>query len=364
MSLGGLVKGMTVYELNIPSEWKAAAEEIAGRKGPVMVIGAPDSGKTTFLRYLARHLCSCSMHVAWIEGDPGQPFIGPPAVLSLAFFSAQGDILKNRPPLAMSFVGNTSPVGHLLDMLSGLRRLMDRADLYNPDFILINTCGLVAGGAARELKFHEIEILGPRYVIALQRDKEVEHLLSPHAFREGLLIHRLPVPAGVRVTSREARLAMREQRFKEYFRKAGFQEVAISDVGVHGPGLKTGDRLGFRDINRLSKIIQGVVVHAEHAADRLFLIIDGDYAEEELYTARQDYNVREVVVLKTSELDHLLIGLGNDQNLCLGLGIIRGFDIREQTIKVITPLKDIAPVRTVTFGSLRVSPAGTEIGRW
>lgn len=358
------VRIMTAREINIPNEWKAAAEEIAGRGGPVLVIGAPDSGKTTFLLYLTRYLCSLSRQVAWIEGDPGQPFIGPPAALSLALYSEPGDVLKNRPPLAMSFVGNTSPVGHLLEMLSGLRRLVDRARLYNPDFILINTCGLVAGGAARELKFHEIDMLEPRYIIALQRGNEVEHLLSPHAFRSGLLIHRLPVPSAVKVTTREARLAAREQRFKEYFRKAGFQDIAISDVGVHGPGLKTGERLGFRDINRLSKIVQGIVVYAEHAADRLFLIVEGDYAEEELYTARQDYNVREIVVIKTSELDHLLIGLGNDQNLCLGLGIIRGFDIREQILRVITPLKDITPVRTISFGSLRVSPAGIEIGRW
>jgi polynucleotide 5'-kinase involved in rRNA processing len=138
----------------------------------------------------------------------------------------------------------------------------------------------------------------------------------------------------------------------------------LSDVGVHGPGLGTGERLGFRDVNYLSKVLQGVVVHAELSYDRLFVIVEGGYAEEELYSARDRYAVREITVFKRSELDHLLVGLNDDQNLCLGLGIMRELDLKEQTIRVITPLRDVALVGHVSLGSLRVSPAGGELGRW
>ena len=106
------------------------------------------------------------------------------------------------------------------------------------------------------------------------------------------------------------------------------------------------------------------MIHAELSADKLFLITDGDYVEEELYSARQQYRVREISVFKISELDHLLIGLNDEHNYCLSLGIIRALDMKEQTLRVITPLKDISPVRHISFGSLRVSPAGGELGRW
>jgi polynucleotide 5'-hydroxyl-kinase GRC3/NOL9 len=329
-----------------------------------MVIGAPGSGKTTFCLFLAGTFCRRGGRVAWIDADPGQPFIGPPAAFSLALYTDPADLLKRKVPLAMSFIGNTSPVGHLLEAVGGLQKLYRRAAALNPDLVLINTCGLVDGGAARELKFHEIDVLAPRYVVALQKKNEVEHLLAPHSHRAGLLTYRLPLSPDATTSTREARQAAREQRFKDYFRGAGFQDITLSDVGVHGPGLGTGERLGFRDVNYLSKVLQGVVVHAELSHDRLFVIVEGGYAEEELYSARDRYAVREITVFKHSELDHLLVGLNDDQNLCLGLGILRELDLKEQTIRVITPLRDVALVRHVSLGSLRVSPAGGELGRW
>lgn len=349
--------------LKIPQEWRETAEEIEAQGGPVLVIGAPGSGKTTFCLYLAGIFCRHAKRVAWIDADPGQPFIGPPAVISFTLFSDAGDLLKRKSPLVMSFVGNSSPVGRLLDMISGLQKLVVAAQAHHPDLVLINTCGLVNGGAARELKFHEIDMIAPQYVVALQKETEVEHLIAPHSHRAGLLIRRIPVSPDARISTGEARRAFRELRFKEYFRGADFQDIHLNDVGVHGPGIGTGERLGFRDINRLSKTLQAIVVYAELAADRLFLLVDGEYAEDELFTAREQYCVREVMVLKRSELDHLLIGLSDERNLCLGLGILRTIEMKELSVRVITPLRDLSRIRHFALGSLRVSPAGGELGQ-
>lgn len=349
--------------LKIPEEWRETAEEINSHGGPVLVVGAPGSGKTTFCLYLAGLHCRHGKKVAWIDADPGQPFLGPPTLISFTPFIDPTDLLKRKNPLIMSFVGNTSPVGRLLEMISGLQKLHFAAQTLSPDLILINTCGLVQGGAARELKFHEIDMIAPRYIVALQKSTEVEHLLAPHSYRAGLLIRRLPLSPDARISTGESRRAIREQRFKEYFRGADFQEIALNDVGVHGPGLGTGERLGFRDINRISKILQGIVIHAELSSDRLFIIVDGDFAEDELFTAKEQYNVRDVVVMKRSEIDHLLVGLSDDRNLCLGIGILRSIDMKELTIRVITPVRDISGVRHISLGSIRVSPSGAELGQ-
>ena len=349
--------------LKIPPEWRETVHEVELHGGPVMVIGGQGSGKTTFCLYLAGRFCKANKKVVWIDADPGQPFIGPPSVISLTAVTDPAELIRRKQPQIMSFVGNTSPVGRLLEMISGLQKLYAIAASLAPDLVLINSCGLVDGGAARELKFHEIDMLSPRYTIALQKTNEVEHLLAPHSHRAGMLIHRLPVSPDARTSTREARRAVREQRFKEYFRGADFHDIALHDVGVHGPGLGTGERLGFRDINKLSKIIRGIIVHAELSADRLFLLVEGDYAEDELFTAKEQYNVREITVLKSSEIDHLLVGLNSDRNLCLGMGILRHLDPKELTLKVITPLKDLSDVRHVSLGSLRVNPAGGELGQ-
>jgi polynucleotide 5'-hydroxyl-kinase GRC3/NOL9 len=349
--------------LTIPEEWRHIAEEIGNQGGPVLVMGAPGSGKTTFCLFLAAVQCRQKKRVVWIDADPGQPFIGPPAAISLTPYADPADLQRRKNPMVMSFIGNTSPVGRLLEMISGLQKLISFAHTLTPDLILINTCGLVNGGAARELKFHEVDMISPRYVIALQKNAEVEHLLAPHSHRAGLLIHRLPLSPDARISTPEARRAVREQRFKEYFRGADFQEILLPDVGIHGPGLGTGERLGFRDINKLSNIFQAIVVHAELCSDRLFLLVEGEFAESELFTAREYYNVREVTVIRRSELDHLLIGLNDDRNLSLGLGILRTIDLKELSVRVITPLRDTSKIRHISLGSLRVSPAGGELGQ-
>lgn len=349
--------------LKVPVEWREFADEVRKHTGPVMVIGAPGVGKTTFCLYLTGLLCRLHKNIVWIDADPGQPFIGPPAVLSLTPYTDAAELLRRKNPMIMSFIGNSSPVGRLLEMVSGLQKLVAFGRTLGPDLILINTCGLVNGGAARELKFHEIDMIAPRYIVALQKGNEVEHLLAPHSHRSGLLIHRLPVVEEARTSTAEARRARREQHFKDYFRGADFQELALNDVGVHGPGLGTGERLGFRDVNRLSKIFQAIVIHAEQSSDRLFLIVEGDYVEGELFTAKEQYNVREVMVIRRSELDHLLIGLNDDRNLCQGLGILRTIDLRELSFRVITPLRDLSGIRHVSLGTLRVSPAGGELGQ-
>jgi len=355
---------MSELNLHIPPEWRESAEEVESHVGPVMVIGAAGSGKTTFSLYLTGFFCRRGKRVAWIDADPGQSFIGPPAAFSLGLYSNAAELLKRKPPLTMGFIGNVSPVGHLLDSVTCIQKLYNKALDLAPDLILINTCGLVNGAAARELAYHQIDMIAPRYIMAIQQKHEVEHLVSPHAHRAGLLIHRLPVSPEVRATTAEARKAAREQRFKEYFRGADFHDIALSDVGVHGPGLGTGERLGFRDINQLSKILNSIVIHAELAADRLFVITDGDYTEEEQYSAREHYGVREITVITRSELDYLLIGLNDDRNLCLGLGIIRDLDLKELTIRVVTPLRDISAVRHIALGTLQVNPAGNELGQW
>ncbi len=353
---------MAEPSFHIPPEWRAAAEEIEAGSGPVIVVGAPGSGKTTFCIFLAAQFCRRRRRVAWIDADPGQPFIGPPAAFSLALYTDAAELLKRKHPLAMGFIGNTSPVGHLLEAVANLQKLSVRAGELDPSLVLINTCGLVNGGAARELKYQEIDIIAPRYVVAVQRANEVEHLIAPHLQRAGLLALRLPASPEARVSTPEARKALREQRFKEYFRGADYQDIALSDVGIHGPGLGTGERLGFRDINLLSKLLQSIVVHAELAADRLFVVTDGEYAETELFTAKERYNVREITAIKRSELDYLLVGLNDDRNLCHGLGVIREIDLKDLVLRVVTPLRDLSEVRNLSFGSLRVNPAGTELG--
>jgi len=134
-----------------------------------MVIGAPGSGKTTFCLYLAGYFCRRGKRVAWIDADPANRSSAHRQLFRWGSIAVQRNCLKRKPPLIMGFIGNVSPVGHLLDAVTCIQKIYNKALELTPDLVLINTCGLVNGAAARELAYHQIDMLAPRYVIAIQQ---------------------------------------------------------------------------------------------------------------------------------------------------------------------------------------------------
>ena len=73
---------MTVLE--VPEQWESLVPQIQRTRGTVMVIGAPDSGKTTLTKYLVRELSRRGEAVAYIDGDVGQSILGPPTTQAMA----------------------------------------------------------------------------------------------------------------------------------------------------------------------------------------------------------------------------------------------------------------------------------------
>ena len=107
---------------DVPQEWRSALSqfqmlaargaqpEVSGQyEGPpsIYVLGSPDSGKSTFCRWVAEQM-GHSIGVALLDADPGQGRIGPPTAISLCGAS-----------LHHAFVGDTSPRGSLLQFVAG-----------------------------------------------------------------------------------------------------------------------------------------------------------------------------------------------------------------------------------------------------
>jgi polynucleotide 5'-hydroxyl-kinase GRC3/NOL9 len=74
---------MTNQPLDIPPAWDKI--DLREARGTLMVIGATDTGKSTFAQYLYRRLCADpGRRVAYLDGDPGQSRLGPPTTMTLA----------------------------------------------------------------------------------------------------------------------------------------------------------------------------------------------------------------------------------------------------------------------------------------
>ena len=341
--------------------WRRIAREIEANPGVVLILGAIDTGKSTLAKLLIDRWCQAEIRTAMVETDLGQPIAGPPTVLHLFLLNELPPDMEALTSYALSFVGTTSPHGHILEIVAGARKMVDWALKKEAQIVLVDTCGLVSGYAGFRLKFHKIDLLNPKHLLALQRRDELEHLLRPFEAREGMAVHRLPVSSDVQRRSREKRQGFREKRFRDYFQKARPIERSLDQVASLSGPLGLGTKLDYRDRAFISQILETEVCYGEIDADRISVIVQGPaYFLGGLSRIRGYFN-REAEVFKKSDLLRLLVGLDDRNNNTQALGIIEDLDFESENLTVRTPLEDRQSVQILHFGSIRLDPSGREL---
>ena len=259
-----------------------------------MVIGKSDTGKTTLARYLYHQLCRHYSQVGFLDCDVGQSTLGLPTTMTLALSAAAEDSPSQRQAFSY-FIGSTSPRGHMLPTVVGARKLQAKAQEMGTEAIVVDTTGLVdriAGGGA--LKHWKIELLQPSALVSLARGPELEHILWPWRRDRRVRVHELRVSQHVQERNRETRIRYREERFRNYFGKAGTLQVPLRSTVVFGiEEMSRGRVLAFQD--------------------------EGGFA--------------------------------------LALGVAQEYERSSQTLTVRTPLTSMEEVSSIRFGTLRLDPA-------
>ncbi|MEW5871662.1 MAG: Clp1/GlmU family protein [Chloroflexota bacterium] len=216
---------LTEPTLDIPPIWKQL--DLEALHGVVFVVGGVGVGKSTFARYLFRSLRAGGRRIAFLDGDPGQSWLGPPTTLTCAFdLDAQQEApIDIRANLAESvrrvFIGSISPSGHMLPAVVGGARLVQAALSDGAQVIVYDTSGLIdpqQGGLA--LKLAKVELLRPATVIGIQAGKELEPLLTPlRRLRRMKVVTLRPSPSAQR-RDLQARKSHRTRQFARYFAHA------------------------------------------------------------------------------------------------------------------------------------------------
>jgi len=290
-------------EGEVPGDWMDLIEAIHREKGIALILGAPDTGKSTLAHFLVVQLCRMGNVVALVDGDIGQSILGPPTTIGLALFDFAPKQLDNIQLIASYFVGSITPRGHMLEMLVGTKRIADRASQLDPGIIVIDTTGFVTGETAWELKFQKVDLLKPTHLIGLQRRREIEGLLKPHHFRPDMAIHRLKIPDKIRMKSPDQRRSNRSRKFAAYFQEVKLYEKSLDGIKVVSP---------FK-VRYRGKGLKGV-----------------------------------------------LIGLNDEANFNLGLGILENLDVHRGTISFVAPELDLTKIRIIRIGSIEVDLFGND----
>jgi len=348
----------------IPKGWAELIDSIA--KGPrvVFALGYLDSGKTFFVTYVANKLFERGIKVSIVDCDVGQSNIGPPTTIGLGVLERQVTFLEEVPVASAYFVGSTSPAGHLLPMVVGTAKLVNRAKSLS-DVVLIDTPGMVYGGPARAYQLYAVEALSPDVVVALQRDRELEHL-TRQLKALGYEVVELQASAWVRQRDRSDRRALRERAFYNYFSKRGMvsHTVSLDDVAVVGSFLGSGYAAPQEVVSVIESMANSRVEYCELSQDFVVIVLEERPSSRDFYAnvkeAFKDRTVR--VVVKGFERG-LVVGLMGERGEFLDVGVLKGLDFKGRKAAVATPLKSVEGVRALKLGCVRLGEEYQEVER-
>lgn len=231
---------------DVPPEWQRLAP--SRMSGLIMIVGAPDTGKTTLFRYLVSRLSSIHGRVFAIDADPGQGRLGPPTMISLEIIEGSGGRHVSQN-IWHRFVGSTTPAGHMLQVVAGCGCLVQKARELGNGPIVMDTSGLVdpqKGGA--QLKFAKIDLLRPSVLMILQHAQELENWVKPLRICQRVSMIDLTCVSAVRQRNFIERQTFREESFREYFKNAEKQTFYWPRYGVFPyPRFYLNGLLGFED---------------------------------------------------------------------------------------------------------------------
>lgn len=359
--LGNQAACEMIDEESIPLSWKEAAGIILSSKGKVEVaiLGAIDSGKSSFSIYLANMALSCGRRVALVDGDLGQSDIGPPGTLGLSMVRKAVIDPSNLQPDHIVFIGVTSPQSVIDQTINGLISLRDRALNAGADFIVINTDGWVEGMDAVNYKCQLIEGLKPSFaVIVYDRDSPKPPLVDFLA-KTGVNVLLIETPKNVRKRDRETRKIIRETLYKKYLRGAKVRSVTLSWVGVDG-NLAIRGRFSQDLKGKIEEIIGDKAAYCEALENHVVLVLKrgSTLSDEERNKISMSLN-RPVKVLYEGDERGLLVSLEDNDGTFLGIGTIYSIDYERGILKLYTNVdREFSRVRV---GRIRLDEKGNEV---
>lgn len=270
----------------------------------IMVVGGSSAGKTSLVEGLVDSLAK-SAKVAIVDMDMGQSHIGPPTTIAWGLVSERFPGWEDVEPRDMYFTGSTSPYGNLLPTVVGAKIIFDKAKLF-ADKVVIDTTGLIDGVTGRALKWNLIDLIRPDLLLALQREKELEHILEVYREAEAPIVHRLSVPGGVKQRTKAERASYRKGKFSAYFKDSKPLRLSWNRVGIRN----------FDDFSRSRK----------------------------------------------SSLLNRLISLRDEQEDDIALAILIDIDFDGEALFLFSPVPEASQIRGIVFGNLRITPDGKQMG--
>jgi len=246
------------------------AERLSGGRlaqpGVCLILGGVDTGKTTLAAALAGRLTT-NGPVGVIDADVGQSHIGPPATVGWAVVYKPDVDFAQITPGGISFVGDVTPVGHLLQLTAAIAQCLHQVSKVT-ERIIIDTPGFIAGPAANMLWWTVQRIVRPKVIVAVQRENELSDILMGLQ-NLGSQIEWLEAPPRIPAKSPQARRSYRQDQFRRYFADSCLYDFKLSDLTIQTTrGVSSGLLAALRDSEGFDRAI-GIIESRQQDRDAI-----------------------------------------------------------------------------------------------
>jgi polynucleotide 5'-hydroxyl-kinase GRC3/NOL9 len=147
-------------------------EDLTRRRGVIMLLGAADTGKTTFARQLMAAALVTGKRVAFVDADISESTVGPPTCVGLKFIDDPSDLDDLEAADRLQFVGSIKAEGLVLQHVVATASLVNQAR-GEADLVVVDTTSTVSGVIGQTLKYHKTELCQPDAIVAFQRGQEM-----------------------------------------------------------------------------------------------------------------------------------------------------------------------------------------------
>jgi polynucleotide 5'-hydroxyl-kinase GRC3/NOL9 len=292
----------------IPNSWNESYNKLGEtQKKPIiiMVVGATDSGKTSFCTYLTNRIINDKFKVAVIDEDLGQSDIGPPSTVAYAYVTNPITDLFNAQPENTIFIGSTSPgiaTKKTVEALENLKKEIENNA--KADFVIVNTDGWTGSEEAAQFKSELAKKLEPDVIFCLDIiDEYPSTCASLGDALAGFRQERAESPTNIKERSKEKRRDLRELGFAKYLENSRVKVFPLNHI---------------------------------------------------ILESKEDNTL-----IRERKAENLIVGLFDGQKKLLGIGVLREVDYSRRSLKIFTSVAE-RPA-SIIFGKVRLDEKLQEI---
>ncbi|MEP0765965.1 MAG: hypothetical protein HRF45_05415 [Fimbriimonadia bacterium] len=344
----------------LPDAWTAAIETLANSTGPTMLLGAPDTGKTSLCLALLQRWTESGETVALMDCDLGQSEVGPPGSVGLAYATKGVASFQDLDDEQIEFVGVTSPDRNPTQFLVSAALLWSRRR--NCDRSVIDTDGHVFGPGARMQKLELARLLKPSQILALQQADEMEPLVCLLERTTAAEVVRLTHSPNAARRSPVFRARRRQAKWARYFRDATQHIVSLDDVCFAGCRLGSGRALDKALADRLGRVLRTEVLHAEALPGALWVVTESPLPDEAEPRAQELFEVSRVFCTLARDYRGLLCGIAGPEGHTLAMGVLMGVDFATRRARLLSTIRATQSIARVTVGLQRIGDDYRDLG--